>query len=108
LDIPQPAPIRMHDTSVRVEFGKIDDLYPGSLGEVNQLLVNYVSFRQGAYMSYRTTNNDDINALPEILSRSAHHVRHEPPTHVLRTRDDYPSILELATRYSSPQPLTHS
>jgi len=96
--LPQPTSIGMYGTSVRVEFGKIDSLYPGSLGEVDQLLINYVSFRQAAYKSYRTTNNDNINALPERMSRSAHHVRHELPTNILRTRDDYLSILELATR----------
>ena len=93
--VSQPTSIRMHNTSVRVEYGKI---YPGAFGEVDQLLINYVSFRQGAYMSYRTANSDDINALPEVMTKSAHHVRHELPTNVLRTRDDYPSILELATR----------
>ena len=91
----QPTSIRMYGTSVRVEYGKV---YPSAHGEVDQLLINYVSFRQGAYMSYRTANSDDINALQQTLNRSAHHVRHELPTNILRTQDDYPSILELAAR----------
>jgi len=91
----QPVSASMYGTSVRVEFGKI---YPGIHGQVDQLLINYVSFRQGAYMSYRTANSDDINALQDTLNRSAHYVRQELPTDILRTRDDYPSILELATR----------
>ena len=101
LDDSQPTSIRMHDKSVRVEFGRIDGLYPDSLGELDQLLINYVSFRQATYMSYRTTNNHDINALPEAMAKSAHHVLHELPTNILQTRDDYPSIMELATRWLS-------
>lgn len=88
----------MHKTSVRIEYGEIDSSYPGPLEDVDQVLVNYVSFRQGTYKSYRNAHNDDISAFPEIMSKAAHYVKRELPTNVLRTRDDYPSIMELATR----------
>jgi hypothetical protein len=88
----------MHDASVRLEFGEIGGPYSGSLNDIDQLLVNYISFRQGAYLSYRTTNAGDIQAFPEMMSKSVRYVQHELPTDVLRTRDDYESILELATR----------
>jgi len=86
----------MHNTSVHVELGEID-ASPGSLDGVDQQLMNYVSFRQSTYLSY-STNDGDLHAFQEMMSKAAHHVQHELSTNVLRTRDDYQSILELATR----------
>jgi len=89
----------MHNTSIQVEFGEIDGsyTYPGSVDGVDQQLGNYVSFRQGTYMSY-STNDGDLQAFQEMMSKAAHHVQQELSTDVLRTRNDYQSILELATR----------
>lgn len=86
----------MPKPSVHVEVTKIDGSYPG-LDDLDQNLINHVSFRLGTYLSY-STNDDDIQAIPQMMSKSAHYVQHEVPTDVLRTRDDYQSTLELATR----------
>lgn len=88
----------MPDPSISVEFGEVHaSTLPGFADEVGQQLINYVSFRQGTYMSYNP-NDDHIPAIQEIMTKSTHYVQHEMPTDALRTRDDYQSILELATR----------
>lgn len=87
----------MPNTSTHVESGETDGSRPGSSDSVDQQLMNYVSFRQGTYMNYNV-NASDIQAVPEMITRSAHYVQHELPTDALRAREDYQSILELATR----------
>lgn len=87
----------MASTSIHAESGEIDGLYPGSPDGADRQLMNYVSFRQGTYLNY-STNDDDIQVSREKMSVSAHYVQHELPTDALRTRNDYQSILELATR----------
>ncbi|KAF9654422.1 hypothetical protein BDM02DRAFT_3196715 [Thelephora ganbajun] len=98
----------MHNPSIRVQFGQVDGPYTfsGFEDEIGQQLMDYISFRQGAYSSYHTAD-DHIQAFQETMARSAHYVQHELPTSVLRTRDDYQSTLELALRewtgYGTPE-----
>lgn len=91
----------MQNPSISVDVRDIDDPYafPGFVDGMGQELMNYVSFRQGTQSNYSDTANDDhINAVQEMMARSTHYVQHDMPTDVLRTYDDYQSILELATR----------
>ena len=88
----------MASTSIHVEFEEIDGSYPGSPDGADRQLMDYVSFRQGTYVNYNTNNDDDVQVSREKMSSSAHYVQHELPTDTLRTRNDYQSILELATR----------
>lgn len=85
----------MAGTSIHVGLGEIDGSHPGSSDDIDQQLVNYVSFRRETYLNYNA-NDDDMQFFGE--PSSAHYVQHELPTDVLRTRSDYQSILELATR----------
>jgi len=87
----------MASTSIHVELGESDGSYPGSPDGTDRQLMDYVSFRQGTYMNY-STNDDDIQVSREKMSKSAHYVQHELPTDTLRSRNNYQSILELATR----------
>jgi len=87
----------MAGTSIHVGIGETDGSHPGSSDEIDPQLMNYVSFRQEAYLNYNATD-DHIRALGEKMSTSAYYVQHDLPTDVLRTRNDYQSILELATR----------
>jgi len=87
----------MASTSIHVELEEIDGSYPGSSDGTDRELMNYVSFRQRTYLNY-STNDDDIKVSREKMSRSAHYAQQELTTDALRTRNDYQSILELATR----------
>ncbi len=89
----------MSNPLISMEFGRIEP-QPGLTVEICQQLVNYVSFRQGTYSSYRTA--DTFQNLQETMAISSNYVQHEMPTDVLQTRDDYQSILELAVRQVSP------
>jgi len=89
----------MPNPSVSVEFGGIEP-QPGLTVEICQQLLNYVSFRQGTYSSYRTAAT--FQNLQEAMAISSNYVQHELPTDVLQTRDDYQSTLELAVRQVLP------
>lgn len=91
----------MPNPSISVDVREIDDpqAFPGLADGVGQELMDYVSFRQGTHSNYSETADDDhIHVFQEMMTKSAHYVQHEMPTELLRTRDDYQSILELATR----------
>lgn len=90
--------IRMPNSSISVNVTEIDDSYafPGFTDEIGQELMNYVTFRQGTHSNYSDTADDDH--IQEMMTKSAHYVQHEMPTEVLWPREDYQSILELATR----------
>ena len=89
----------MLNPSISLEFGEINP-QPGLTVEICQQLINYVTFRQGAYSSYRTADTH-FKTLQETMAISSEYVQNEMPTDVLRTRDDYQSILELAVRQVS-------
>jgi hypothetical protein len=91
----------MPNSSISVDVGEIDDplALPGFTEGKGQELKNYVSFRQGTRSNYSDAADDDhIHTFQEMMTKSTHYVQHEMPTEVLQTRDDYQSILELATR----------
>ena len=87
----------MASTSIHVQLEEIDGSYPGSSDGTDRELTNYVSFRQRTYLNY-STNDDDIQVSREKMSRAAHYAQQELTADALRTRNDYQSILELATR----------
>lgn len=88
------------------DAGQVDtsggwDIDLQSLGKPDQSVANDAFFRQKAYQSYRTIQArqaSPIDSIRERVFRSIRYVQHELPTDVLRTRKDYQSISELATR----------